>query len=149
MVSDVMLARDWHFSFETSRFWDFCQLFEILVSENFDPKKKRIWKIWSKKKSRFRKIWSRKKVSVLVLENVVSEKSLGFGKIWYRKRKNQNTIPSKQYTSLIWVLIFFVFLLSLRWRKANTATLTLYSRGKEKRRGKRRKIFAEGEYLFF
>ena len=54
-----------------------------------------------KKKSRFRKIWSRKKVSVLVLENVVSEKSLGFGKIWYRKRKNQNTIPSEQCTSLI------------------------------------------------
>ena len=43
-----------------------------------------------KKKSRFRKIWSRKKVSVLVLENVVSEKSLGFGKILPRKRKNPN-----------------------------------------------------------
>ena len=55
-----------------------------------------------------------KKVSVLVSENLVSEKSLGFRKFgfekksrfwfrktWYRKRKNQNTIPSKQCTSLI------------------------------------------------
>ena len=36
----------------------------------------------------FGKIWSRKKVSVSVLENLVSEKSIGFGfgKIWYRKK---------------------------------------------------------------
>ena len=53
-----------------------------------------------------------KKVSVS--ENLFLEKSLGFGfgecglgkkswfrKIWYWKRKNQNTIPSKQCTSLI------------------------------------------------
>ena len=38
------------------------------------------------KKSRFRKNLVSEKVSVLVTENLVSEKSLGFGKIWYRKK---------------------------------------------------------------
>ena len=63
---------------------------------------------------------------VLVSENLVSEKSLSFGKFclqkksrfwsqktWSRKRKNENnkkeTRPSKQCESLIWILIFVCF----------------------------------------
>ena len=83
-------SRDWQFGFETSRFRNFCQIFEgfgfgkfgfgknvsVSVSEKFGLGKKsrfRFRKIWSRKKSigfGFGKIWSRKKVSVS--ENLVS-----------------------------------------------------------------------------
>ena len=98
-----MTARDWHFGFETSRFQNFCQIFEgfgfgfgkfgfgkkVSVSKKFGLGKKsrfRFRKIWFWKKSigfGFKKIWSRKKVSVSVSENLVSEKKSRF-----RFRKN-------------------------------------------------------------
>ena len=57
----------------------------VSVSNKFGLGKK--YPVWFKKKSRFRKIRSRKKGSVLVSENVVSEKSLGFGKFGIGKEK--------------------------------------------------------------
>ena len=73
-------ARDWHFSFETSRFRNFCQIFEgfgfgifgfgkkvsVSVSKKFGlGKKSRYW---------FRKIWFRKKSQFRFRTNLVSEK---------------------------------------------------------------------------
>ena len=62
------MSRDWHFGFETSRFRNFCQIFEGF-GFGFG------------KKSRFRKNLVSEKVSVSVSENLVSEEK-------YRFRKN-------------------------------------------------------------
>ena len=61
-------VRDWHFSFETSRFRNFCQIFEGFGFDfgKFGLGKKsqfRFRKFGLGKKSWFRKIWFRKKVS--------------------------------------------------------------------------------------
>ena len=66
-------CRDWHFGFETSRFQNFCQIFEGF---GFGFGKFG----FGKKVSGFgfKKIWSRKKVSVSVSENLVSEKKSRF-----------------------------------------------------------------------
>ena len=47
-------------------------------------------------------------------------------------------------------ILFFVLVLSIRWRKVKTATLTLtfYSGGEKIQRRKLREKFGEGEYLF-
>ena len=47
-------------------------------------------------------------------------------------------------------ILFFVLVLSIRWRKVKTATLTLtfYSGGGKIQRTKLREKFGEGEYLF-
>ena len=63
-----LFTRDWHFGFETSRFRNFCQFFEGI---GFG----------------FGKFGIGKKVSVSVLENLVSEKKSRYrfrSKFWYR-----------------------------------------------------------------
>ena len=91
-------ARDWHFGFETSRFWNFCQFFEgfsfgfgkfglgkkvsVLVSEKFGlGKKSRFW---------FQKIWFLKKVSVSEKFGLGKKSRFRFQKIWSWKRENPN-----------------------------------------------------------
>ena len=91
-------VRDWHFSFKTSRFRKFCQIFEGF---GFDFRKfglgKKVSVSVSKKfglgkKSRFQKIWFRKKVSVSVSKKFgLGKKSRSrFRKIWSRKKNPNN-----------------------------------------------------------
>ena len=59
-------SRDWHFGFETSRFRNFCQIFEGFGFGKFGFGKKvsvsvsKKFGLGKKSRSRFRKIWSRK-----------------------------------------------------------------------------------------
>ena len=68
----LLKLRDWHFGFETSRFRNFCQIFEGFGFGKFGFGKKVSVSVSKKfglgKKSRFR-----------FRKNLVSEKSLGFG----------------------------------------------------------------------
>ena len=117
----------------------------------------------SEKSLGFRTFGLGKKVSVLVSENLVSEKSFSFGKFGLKKslgfgfgklgigkekikvtRKNLHQVNSPSL--LFEFYSFFVLFLSIRWRKAKTATLTLtfYSGGEEKE-GK----YSEKENIFF
>ena len=74
-------SRDWQFGFWTSRFRDFCQVYEGFIFGEFGVRKKSQFRI--------RKNWPRKKVSASVSQNLVSEKSLGFGfgELGYKKRR--------------------------------------------------------------
>ena len=108
------VTRDWHFGFETSRFRNFCQIFEGFGFGKFGFGKKSLG-------FGFKKNWSRKKVSVSVSEylvsekrfrfrfqkNLVSEKSLGlgFGKFGLGKEKIQITRTVLAMMSQIWDLV--------------------------------------------
>merc|ERR1712004_366222 len=48
----------------------------------------------------FQRIWCRKKVSVSVLENLVSKKSLGFGKLGLEKKSRFRKIGSRKKVSV-------------------------------------------------